>query len=132
MGKKLIYTFVFVFGFLFSGNYAQAQIPEDIIISIKAGNSATLARHFNQNVELVVLENENVYSKAHAQQVIQDFFSKNKPVSFSIIHKADKGDLNYAIGTLKTENGQFRVYFLIKKINNVSFIHQLRIEQQSK
>ncbi len=108
-----------------------AQIPDDIITSIKTGNSAKLSSFFNENVELVVLENENVLSKSHAQQVVNEFFKKNTPQKFSIIHQGGKGDSNYAIGNLETINGKFRVYFLIKTINQVSFIHQLRIEKQN-
>ncbi len=108
-----------------------AQIPDEIIMSLKTGNSVKLSGYFNQNVELVVLENENVYSKSHAQQVINNFFKKNPPVKFSIIHQGGKGDSNYAIGTLETQNGSFRVYFLIKTVNQAPFIHQLRIEKQT-
>jgi hypothetical protein len=110
---------------------SSAQIPDDIITSIKTGNSAKLSSFFNENVELVVLENENVLSKSHAQQVVNEFFKKNTPQKFSIIHQGGKGDSNYAIGNLETINGKFRVYFLIKTINQVSFIHQLRIEKQN-
>lgn len=110
---------------------SSAQIPDDIITSIKTGNSAKLSSFFNENVELVVLENENVLSKSHAQQVVSEFFKKNTPQKFSIIHQGGKGDSNYAIGNLETINGKFRVYFLIKTINQVSFIHQLRIEKQN-
>ncbi len=110
---------------------ASAQIPDDVILSLKTGNSAKLSGYFNQNVELVVLESENVYSKSHAQQVINDFFKKNPPKKFSIIHQGGKGDSNYAIGTLETDNGKYRVYFLIKTINQSPLIHQLRIEKQS-
>jgi len=108
-----------------------AQIPDEIIMSLKTGNSVKLSEYFNQNVELVVLESENVYSKSHAQQVINNFFKKNPPAKFTIIHQGGKGDSNYAIGTLETQNGNFRVYFLIKTINQVPFIHQLRIEKQT-
>lgn len=110
---------------------SSAQIPDDIITSIKTGNSTKLSSFFNENVELVVLENENVLSKSHAQQVVNEFFKKNTPQKFSIIHQGGKGDSNYAIGNLETINGKFRVYFLIKTINQVSFIHQLRIEKQN-
>jgi hypothetical protein len=110
---------------------SSAQIPEDIVASIKTGNSAKLSSYFNDNIELVVLENENVLSKSHAQQIISEFFKKNNPQKFSIVHQGGKGDSNYAIGTLETVNGKFRVYFLIKTINQVSFIHQLRIEKQN-
>lgn len=108
-----------------------AQIPDEIITSLKTGNSVKLSGYFNQNVELVVLESENVYSKSHAQQVINNFFKKNPPTKFTIIHQGGKGDSNYAIGTLETQNGNFRVYFLIKTINQAAFIHQLRIEKQT-
>jgi hypothetical protein len=108
-----------------------AQIPDEIIMSLKTGNSVKLSGYFNQNVELVVLESENVYSKSHAQQVINNFFKKNPPTKFTILHQGGKGDSNYAIGTLETQNGNFRVYFLIKTINQAAFIHQLRIEKQT-
>ena len=77
------------------------------------------------------LENENVLSKSHAQQIVNEFFKKNTPQKFSIIHQGGKGDSNYAIGTLETQNGKFRIYFLLKTVNQVSFIHQLRIEKQN-
>ena len=110
---------------------SSAQISDDIITCFKTGNSAKLSSFFNNNIELVVLENENVLSKSHAQQVVSEFFKKNNPQKFSIIHQGGKGDSNYAIGTLETQNGKFRVYFLLKTINQVSFIHQLRIEKQT-
>lgn len=118
-------------GFILIAMISSGQIPDDVILSLKTGNSAKLSGYFNQNVELVVLESENVYSKSHAQQVINDFFKKNPPKKFSIIHQGGKGDSNYAIGTLETDNGKYRVYFLIKTINQSPLIHQLRIEKQT-
>ncbi|MDA3929468.1 MAG: DUF4783 domain-containing protein [Prolixibacteraceae bacterium] len=130
--KNKIKHIIFFFGaFFLLLNIAFSQIPDDVILSLKTGNAATLASHFSQNVELVVLENENVYSKAHAQQVIDDFFKKYPPENFSIIHQGGKDGSSYAIGNLKVETEKFRVYFLIKAKNGVSFIHQLRIERQS-
>lgn len=107
------------------------QIPDEIPISLKTGDAGKLARFFNQNIELVVLESENVYSKAHAEQVISNFFKNNPPSKFTILHQGGKGDSSYAIGTLTTRNQNFRVYFLIKMTNNVPLIHQLRIEKQN-
>jgi hypothetical protein len=131
MRKKLNYTILILFSILVLGFSSSSQIPDEIINSLKTGNSTKLASYFNQNVELVVLENESVCSKSQAEQVINDFFSKYPPQKFTIIHQGGKGDSNYAIGNLETQNGRFRVYFLIKTINQVSFIHQLRIELQS-
>jgi hypothetical protein len=131
MGKKFTYSVLILFSLLVLGFSSSGQIPDEIISSLKTGNSTKLAGYFNQNVELVVLENESVCSKSQAQQIINDFFSKYPPQKFVIIHQGGKGDSNYAIGSLETQNGKFRVYFLIKTINQISFIHQLRIETQT-
>ncbi|MCD6355202.1 MAG: DUF4783 domain-containing protein [Prolixibacteraceae bacterium] len=129
--KKIFYSFLFFFGLLIATQATQAQIPDDIILSLKAGNSKTLSNYFNQNVELVVLDNDNVYSKAQAQQIVGNFFSKFHPVGFSVIHTGGKEGAKYAIGNLKTSNGNFRVYFLLKQNQGKAYIHQLRIEKQN-
>jgi len=110
--------------------YAQTQIPDQIVSSIQNGNGAGLAEFFNENVELVVDTHDDVYSKAQAQQIISEFFKANKPKQFSIIHQGGKDGARYAIGSLTTATGTFRVYFLLKNKDSVSYIHQLRIEKQ--
>ncbi|WP_297086888.1 DUF4783 domain-containing protein [uncultured Draconibacterium sp.] len=109
------------------------KIPSEIVVGLETGNAKTLSTYFNQNVEMVVLDNDNVYSKAQAQQIVSNFFSKFPPVAehaFSIIHDSGKADAKYVIGKLKTEKGDFRVYFLLKKNSGTEYIHQLRIEKQ--
>jgi hypothetical protein len=126
--KKIVLSFAVLMITVFSVN---AQVPDDIISSIRSGNSAALSKYFNQNIELLVLDFECSCSKSQAQQVVNDFFVKNTPTKFTVIHQGGKGDSNYAIGSLETPNGKFRIYFLVKTINQVSFIHQLRIEVQT-
>lgn len=109
---------------------AQGQIPEGIVSSIQNGNDAGLAKFFNENVELVVQTHDDVYSKSQAQQIVAEFFKANKPKQFSIIHQGGKDGARYAIGSLTTNTGTFRVYFLLKNKDNISYIHQLRIEKQ--
>ena len=106
-----------------------AQIPDDIVVSIQNGNDASLATFFNENVELVVESHDDVYSRSQAQQIVAEFFKSNKPKQFSIIHQGGKEGARYAIGTLITNTGSFRVYFLLKTKNSNSYIHQLRIEK---
>lgn len=107
-----------------------AQIPDEVVTSFRTGNANTLSGYFNQNIEMVVLEHDDVYSKAQAQQIVSNFFSQNKAQEFSIIHQGGKEGARYAIGNLKTTNGTFRVYFLLKDDGNKAYIHQLRIEKQ--
>ena len=37
----------------------------------QAGNATELAKHFNTSIELVILEEEDVYSKTQAEQIIR-------------------------------------------------------------
>jgi hypothetical protein len=128
--KKLILTLLFIPVFTIFSNQLKAQVPDEIIQSLKSGDSKTLSEYFNQNVEMVVLENDNVYSKAQAQQIVSKFFSSNKPESFNIIHQGGKEGAQYVIGNLATSNGTYRIYFLLKKNAGKDYIHQLRIEEQ--
>ena len=128
--KKLVLTLFFISGFIIFSNQLKAQVPDEIIQSLKSGDSKTLSEYFNQNVEMVILENDNVYSKAQAQQIVSKFFSSNTPESFNVIHQGGKEGAQYVIGNLVTKNGSFRVYFLLKKNAGKDYIHQLRIEKQ--
>jgi hypothetical protein len=116
--------------FVFIAARLVAQIPDEVVTSFRTGNANTLSGYFNQNIEMVVLEHDNVYSKAQAQQIVSNFFSQNKVQEFSIIHQGGKEGARYAIGNLKTGNGTFRVYFLLKNEGSKAYIHQLRIEKQ--
>lgn len=118
------------FGLLVMSSVAFAQIPDEIVTSLQSGNDAELANFFNENVELVVQTHDDVYSKSQAQQIVAEFFKSNKPKQFSIVHQGGKEGARYAIGSLITSTGTFRVYFLLKNKNNNSYIHQLRIEKQ--
>lgn len=127
LNRKLIVLFLGLMALTYT---VQAQIPDDIVVSIQNGDDVKLASYFNENVELVVQTHDDVYSKAQAQQIVAEFFKANKPRQFTIIHQGGKEGARYAIGSLTTNTGVFRVYFLLKTKNNNSFIHQLRIEKQ--
>ncbi len=127
--KKLAFM-VFLFAAIISNYAAQAQIPNEIISSLENGNAKVLSGYFNQNVELVVLESDNVYSKSQAKQIVHDFFSSYSPENFTVIHQGGREVAKSVIGNLVTKNGNFRVYFLLKKSDGKDYIHQLRIEKQ--
>lgn len=127
---KLLTSFIAIF---FLSLSVFAQIPDDLILSLKSGNDKILSEYFNQNIELVVPGHDDVFSKSQAQQLVAKFFKESVPESFSIIHQGSSGNegARYAIGTLVTAKGNFRVYFLLKTSNNKAIIHQLRIEKQA-
>lgn len=129
MMKKLKYIIAVVFFCIVAiGNIYSQNIPESIVTSFKTGNAVELAKYFNTNVELVILEDEDVYSKAQSEIIVKNFFAKNNPTDFKILHQGGKEEAKYAIGNLTTANKTYRVYFLLKSKNEKLFIHQLRIE----
>ena len=106
----------------------QVKIPAGISIAIKAGNAAELSKYMNSTVELLLLEKEDFYKKNVAETILRDFFNEYHAKDFIIRHQGARNDAQYAIGNLETEKGNFRVYFLLKKVDQELLIHQIRIE----
>lgn len=106
----------------------QVKIPAGISMAFKAGNASSLAEYLNSTVEILLLDKEDFYSKNVAENILSDFFSKYHTREFTIRHQGAKNDAQYAIANLTTDKGNFRVYFLLKKVNNTPLIHQIRIE----
>jgi hypothetical protein len=109
----------------------QAKIPDGISIAIKAGNAAELSKYMNSTIELLLLDKEDFYKKNVAETILKDFFDEYQAKDFTIRHQGAKNDAQYAIGNLKTEKGDFRVYFLLKKVDQELLIHQIRIESDN-
>jgi len=109
----------------------QAKIPGGIAIAIKAGNAAELSKYMNSTIELLLLDKEDFYKKNVAETILKDFFAEYQTKDFTIRHQGAKNDAQYAIGNLKTEKGYFRVYFLLKKVDQELLIHQIRIESDN-
>jgi hypothetical protein len=109
----------------------QANIPGGISIAIKAGNASELSKYMNSTIELLLLDKEDFYKKNVAESILKEFFSEYQTKDFIIRHQGAKNDAQYAIGNLKTEKGDFRVYFLLKKVDQELLIHQIRIESDN-
>jgi hypothetical protein len=101
-----------------------SEVSSDIIAALNEGNASQLSAHLNANVELVIDNKNDVFSKQQAAGIIADFFRKNPVNSFQLLHKGNKDAASFAIGILKTSSGSFRVYVLTRK----NEIQQLRIE----
>ena len=125
-------SFLFIFIVLTLGFSPALDIGNDIAALIRSGNASQLSNYFSNNVDLTVLGKEEMYSKAQAEQILRNFFSKNPPRSFNLKHHSSNPTAaQYGIGTyINTSNARFRIYFLIKKIGNQSFIQQFSIEPE--
>ncbi len=128
--RFIISTAVVLFAFvtLTAINQDQTKIPAGISIAIKSGNAAELSKYMNSTVELLLLEKEDFYKKVVAETILKDFFNEYHAKDFVIRHQGARNDAQYAIGNLETEKGGFRVYILLKKVDQELLIHIIRIE----
>lgn len=129
MIKKSFFTALFtIISILSLIAQDQVKIPNGISMAFKAGNAAELTKFINSTVELRVLDKEDFYKKNVAEAILRDFFTGYKTKDFVIRHQGGTNDAQYAIGNLKTEKGDFRVYFLLKKVDQELLIYKISID----
>jgi hypothetical protein len=124
----IVLLVLIAFSNLIASAQDQVKIPGGISIAIKTGNASELSKYMNSTIELLLLDKEDFYKKNVAETILKDFFNEYHTKDFIIRHQGAKNDAQYAIGNLKTEKGDFRVYFLLKKVGQELLIHQIRIE----
>ena len=100
--------------------------------ALSAGDATTLAEYFDENVELIVLDEEGIYSKTQAEQVVKKFFVDYPPKSFKLVHKGTNNDkLYYCIGNMKIGDTMYRVSFYMKQTDDKNLlIQELGIEEE--
>jgi len=128
---NIIPAIIIALSTLLTGEQDQSRIPEGISIAFKAGNAAELSKYMNATVGILLLDKEDFYKKNAAEAILNDFFTNYRTRDFIIRHQGAKSDAQYAIGILKTERGDFRVYFLLKKVDSELLIHTIRIEAEN-
>jgi hypothetical protein len=121
MEKKTGYRFlvcIFIFSMVLSIEAnAQSELINNLRSALKTGSSKELVKNFNTMVELNFEGEKSNYSKSQAELVLKEFFKKYPPTDFQYIHQgASKQGLTYIIGKYSFEDGSFRVWVLIKKI----------------
>lgn len=119
-----------LFIFFFTGAVLQAQ-EQDIIIQVRdafrSASSKEVAKLLNETVDMNIQGNIKNYSKSQAEIILRDFFKKNPPTSFVIIHHgASQTGLPYAIGEYKSNSDTYRVWVRIKKFGNDFVITEIR------
>lgn len=107
------------------------QSVDTIVDALKKGDAELLSSYFNSTVELSTPSGDGVYSKAQAKQILARFFEKNTPTGAKIVHRGSSGNnANYAVVSLETTKGKFRVNLFMKQNGNTNLVHELKIESE--
>lgn len=109
-----------------------ATISGDVTKALSAGNAKALAIHFNDNVDLTILDDEDVYSKIQAEQIVKRFFSSHPVQKYEVVHVGNAKDGSaFEIGKLTSKGKVYRTYYLLKGNGEKQKIHQFRIEDDN-
>jgi hypothetical protein len=128
---KSLLLFVVLLFHLPAFNASQGDIIDDLSVQFRAANSKDIAASFSPSVDLIIIDEEDVYSKAQAEQILRNFFSKYVPVKSTVIHRLNTNpNFRYGALSLVTKNGSFRVSITLKKNGNAFFITELKIETE--
>lgn len=120
--------------FLSSFCFVQSQnLNESILSALKTGNAKELSKFLNNSVDITIKNEESVYSNVQAEFILKDFFLKNSPSSFIILHKGNTGkEAMFFIGNLVTNKGIFRTYIYLKKNGENNLIQEINFEEEKK
>lgn len=129
--KNIILFLLLIFALPRGIAQEQVNIPAGIPSALKSGNASELSRYMNSTVELSLPDKEDFYKKNVAETILKDFFNQYHSKDFIIRHQGASNDAQYAIGNLETDKGNFRVYFLLKKVDSELLIHLIRIESDN-
>lgn len=122
---------MFVLAFIMPSQ-AQSDPLDALYGHFKTGNFKEIAKNFSSSVDLTVLDSEEVYSKAQAEQILREFFTKHPPVSYTKIHSVGNQNVKYRFGVivLQTKKGKFRVSISMNRIDSTYLIAELKIDSE--
>jgi len=119
---------LFLFLISLSYSYAQRDVSPTILSALQRGDAVAVSAFFNENIELIVGQVNDVFSKKQATGILADFFRRNRVGSFRIIHKGNKENSAFTICSMQAGAVSYRVYVLVRTSDTQQLIQQLRIE----
>lgn len=109
-----------------------AAISSDISKALTTGDAKKLAANFNESVDLTILDDEGVYSKIQAEQIIKKFFNAHPIQKYEVVHVGNSKDGSaFEIGKLSSKTKVYRTYYVLKGNGAQQKIHQFRIEDDN-
>lgn len=127
---QLKYIFIAIIYIIVSSFSYLPDIFKEIENAISLGNAKMIESYLNQSIELETPSSKGIYSKSQAQIIIDKFFQKYPPVSFTIHQKGNSyGGSRFAVGNyMSSRERTFRVTIIIKKIGQDYLIQEIKFE----
>lgn len=129
MKTNILFSFLLFFLTVSPIKASEKDIVDDLTAYLLASNTREISKHFASTVELIILNEEDVYSKVQAEIILKDFLYKHKPLTAKVVHRLDSNpSYRLAVIELATENGNFRTTISLKDTGGRFLITEMRIE----
>ncbi len=79
-------------------------------------------------IDLAMPDKAGIYSKGQSNVILTAFFNNHPPQAFSIEKKNNLDTELFLVGQLKVNTGTYRVCLQTKRIDQKTYIYQIRIE----
>ncbi len=113
---------VSLFCFLLTYIASAQDISKNITQATTQGNAHSIMEYASNSIKMNILTQSNVYSKNQAEWVLKSFFDKHAVKSFTLQQKGSKEGDTFINGLLKTADGDYTIYYLIKNTNSIQEI----------
>lgn len=122
--KRIFFTLVLLLAFV---SLFAADINH-IATAFKNGNATLLKGSMDNEVEIILPSLNKKIPGNEAIKLLDNFFRKNKPTGFSVLHQADKKESGFCVGKLTVADKEFRVNITYRIENDEIIIQSIRIE----
>lgn len=112
--------------------FAPASDLDGIKKALKSGDAVALGQYLGNNVEIEIDGEVDYYNKDKAVAKMKSFFSSNSVKGFSQAHEGSTKDnsAQFLICHLETKAGQYRVYLLMRVVNNHFSIQEMNFAKE--
>ncbi len=111
---------------------AIAPSAASITQAFQANSASKIAEWFGETVDLQILDAQNVYGKAQAQVLLQDFLSENPVRGFSVAFTNSRGAKTFFVANMTSGGQKFRVNIFVQKKGGKQIITQIQITHANK
>jgi len=108
------------------------QATNQISQAISKGDAAGVAKFFDSSVDMDILGNEGTHSKFQAEQILRNFFDKNKVSKFEVAHNTSSPSNNSKafVGWLTANGKRYRLFVQLSNAGDKTIIQELSIKER--
>ncbi|MCU0429086.1 MAG: DUF4783 domain-containing protein [Cytophagaceae bacterium] len=96
--------------------FAQDDLINALPAYFKMADAKAFTRNMGELVEINLNGVKGTYSKTQAEMILKDFFRRNLPNDYQLVHQgATREGLYYTIGKYMYMNGTYQVYIVMRQ-----------------